>query len=96
MSAKTNQIVGLLFAGINGLWIIHNAYFFFAYRLKKGVLWFYMIPDWQLIANMAISFIGLFMIWLLFKNRLKMKLFLIIEAVFLLLVLLLEQVYLIF
>ena len=95
MSAKTNQIVGFLFAVIHVLWIIHNAYFFFAYRFKN-VLWLYMVPDWQLIANITISFIGLFMSWLLFKNRLKMKLFLIIEAIFLLLVSLLEQFYLIF
>jgi len=96
MSAKTNQIVGLLFAVINLLWIIYNAYFFFAYRFKKGILWLYMVPDWQLIANITISFIGLFLSWSLFKSRLKIKIFLIIEAVFLLLVLLLEQFYLIF
>jgi hypothetical protein len=95
MSAKTNQIVGVLFAVLNVLWIIHNAHFFFAYRFQN-VLWLYMVPDWQLIANITISFIGLFMSWLLFKNRLKMKLFLIIEAIFLLLVSLLEQFYLIF
>ena len=90
MKVKTNQIVGLLFAVINVLWIIDNAYYFFAYRFKKGVLWFYMVPDWQLITNMTIGFIGLFLSFLLFKNRLKMKFFLIIEAGFLLLVFLLK------
>ena len=89
MKAKINQIVALIFAGINLLWIIRNVYFFFAYRLK-GVLWFYMIPDWKLISHITIGFIGVYMSLLLFRNRMKMKYFLLIEFISLVIILLLE------
>ena len=78
MKVKGNQIVGIICAVINLLWTIHFAYFFFAYRFCK-VLWFVMIPDWILIVNMTIGVIGLYLSLLLFRNRLKMKIFLIIE-----------------
>ena len=84
IKVKLNQIVGIICAGINLLWIIHFAYFFFAYRFCKGVLWCIMIPDWILIVNMTIGIIGLYLSLLLFRNRLKMKNFLIIEFILLL------------
>ena len=94
--AKINQIVALIFAVINLLWIINNAYLFFAYRFIKGILWLYMVPDWQLISHIAIGSIGLYVSFLLFRNRMKMKSFLLIEFISLVIVMLLEEVYLIF
>jgi len=84
MKAKVNQIVGIICAVINLLWITHFAYFFFAYRFCKGILWCIMIPDWILIVNMTVGVIGLYLSLLLFRNRFKMKFFLIIEFLLLL------------
>ena len=79
LKVKLNQIVGIICAVINLLWIIHFAYFFFAYRFCKDTLWFFMIPDWILIVNMTIGIIGFYLSLLLFRNRLKMRFLLIIE-----------------
>jgi hypothetical protein len=79
IKVKLNQIVGIICVVINLLWIIHFTYFFFAYRFCKGILWLVMIPDWILIVNMTIGIIGLYLSLLLFRNRLKMFFFLIIE-----------------
>jgi len=79
---KINQIAGIIIGGINLLWIIHFAYYFFAYRFTN-ILWLVMIPDWILITNITIGFIGLFASVMLFGNRLKMKFLLIIEFVLL-------------
>jgi len=88
---RLNKIVGVIFAVINLLWTIHFAYFFLAYRFCKGVLWLVMIPDWILITNMTIGIIGLYISFLLFRDRLKIKIFLITEIILLLLGLLILQ-----
>ena len=75
---KPNKIVGIICAVINLAWIIFFAYFFFAYRFCN-MLWLVMIPDRILIFNMMIGIIGLYLSLLLFRERLKMKKFLIIE-----------------
>ena len=92
---KIKKIVAIIFAVINLLWIIKNAYFFFAYRFK-AVLWLVMIPDKILISHIAIGVLGLYVSYLLFRKRMKMKPFLIIEFISLVIVLLLEEFYLIF
>ena len=78
---KKNQIVGLIFATINLLWTIHFACFFYKYHFITGILYLFMYPDWFLIVNMTIGIIGFYISMLLFRNKLKMKFYLIIEIV---------------
>jgi hypothetical protein len=80
----TNRVAGLLFAVINLVWIAHSAYFSIAYRIRKPVLWFMRTPDWILIVNAALGFIGLYACLRVFHNRLPIKTFLFIEAFLLL------------
>ena len=97
MKSKINQIVALIFSAINLLLIYDNAYYFFAYRFK-GALWNIMLPDWRLISGMIIGFIGLYLSFLLFRNKIKMKSFLLIEfiALVLVIIVLLKEFHLIF
>ena len=77
---RLNQIVGIIFAIINILWVIYFAYLFYCYRFTN-VLWNFIYPDRVLFVNMLFGIIGFYLSVLLFKNKLKMKFFLIIEII---------------
>ena len=73
-----NKVVGVIFGIANLLWIINFARFFYLYHFT-GILWMFMYPDRVLATNMLIGSIGIYLSILLFKDKLKMKLFLIAE-----------------
>ena len=77
---KKNQVVGLIFETISLLWTIRFSGLFFAYHFGTGVLYLLMYPDWFLIVNMTIGIIGFYISVLLFRNKLKMKIFLTIDT----------------
>ena len=76
-----NQVVALIFAMISLLWTIQFACLFYSYHFVTGILYLFMYPDWFLIVNMTIGIIGFYISVLLFRNKLKMKSFLIIVIV---------------
>ena len=84
IKVRVNQMIGIVFGIANLLWIIHFAHLFYLYHFCKCLLFLFMYPDWILIINMITGIIGIFLSILLFRNRLKLKFFLIIEAVLLL------------
>jgi hypothetical protein len=83
MKEKFYQIVGVVFAIANLLWTISFAYLFYCHHFTNA-LWLFMYPDWVLIVNITIGSIGFYISMLLFRNKLKMIFFLIIEVVLLL------------
>ena len=84
MQSVINKIVGSVFAIINLMWIINYARLFYRYRFSVGIVFLVMYPDWFLVVNVVIGIIGLCISILLFMNKLRMKFFLIIEIILLL------------
>lgn len=75
-----NIIAPWLILIINILWSFHYIWLFYAYHFTN-ILWLFMYPDWVLIINIIIGFIGIYLGLKLLKKSIGLKKALIIDFV---------------
>jgi hypothetical protein len=74
---KLNKIFGLITICINTLLVFDSLYWYYAYNFTD--IWFlFMYPNWVLFVNALLGIVGIFISILLYKNRIGIKLFLIV------------------
>lgn len=78
MGQKANLIIGLIIAVVNVLWAAYWFRLFIAYHFTN-ILWFYMYPDWILVLNILIGFIGIYIGYNLIKSKLPLVVALFID-----------------
>ena len=61
------------------LWFFGFAYLFYSYHFNKGILWFFMYPNWILILNMVIGIFGTVISFILVQGKLMLKTCLLID-----------------
>ena len=73
-SSKTNWnlITGLVILFINVYWIWDNLYLLYLYHYSS-VLFLIMFPDWTLISNAVLGFIGIFIGIKMIRKKMKIK-----------------------
>ena len=74
---KRNKILGVVAICINSLLVLDSFYWLYAYNFTP-ILWLIMYPNWVLLLNALFGIIGICISILLFKNRIGIKLFLIV------------------
>ena len=82
--SKKTFIVGIILIILNILWMFHFVYFSYSYIFRPWILWFVMYPYWVLILNILIGIAGVILGILLIKEKIKLKICLVIEFVILL------------
>jgi len=77
---KTHKIIGIIAACINTLILINSVYLYYCYNFT-GKLYMYMYPNHVLLINALIGVVGLSISVMLYKNKVRFMLFLIITMV---------------
>lgn len=86
MENKTNlKIIALLSFLINIFLVFQSIFLFYSYNFTKK-LFLFEYSSWVLIANFSLGLIGIYFTVLLYEEKIKMKLFLIIMLFILLFV----------
>lgn len=78
---KWNKIIGLITICINSLLVFDSLYWYYLYNFTSGILYLFMYPNWVLLVNALLGIVGIFISILLFKEKIKVKLFLIVTLV---------------
>jgi ABC-type multidrug transport system permease subunit len=75
---KANKILGLITIGINVLLIINALNLYYCYNFCPHLIYLFMYPNWVLLVNALLGIVGIFISILLYKNKIRIKLFLIV------------------
>ena len=75
---KRNKILGVVAICMNSLLVLDSLYLYYLYNFTNGLLFLFMYPNWVLLLNALFGIIGIYISILLFKNRIGIKLFLIV------------------
>jgi len=74
---KINKILGLVAICINSLSILDSLHTYYLYNFTNR-LFLFMYPTWVLLVNFLLGIVGIYVSILLFKNRIGIKLFLVV------------------
>lgn len=84
---KINKILGLVGVCINLLLLFESLYRYYLYNFTN-LLFLFMYPNWILLVNSLLAIIGIYISIQLYRNKIRLKLFLIILLLLWLVVLL--------
>ncbi|MDR1761314.1 MAG: hypothetical protein LBR55_02575 [Bacteroidales bacterium] len=70
---KKNTIIGIIILLINLGWFIFFSHLWYRYKFDEAALFLFMFPDWIVILNIIIGFVGIVLGWKLIANKLKSK-----------------------
>jgi hypothetical protein len=77
-SCKINKIPGLVAICINSLIVLNSLHTYYLYNFTSGLLFLFMYPNWVLLLNALLGIIGIYISILLYREKIKVKLFLIV------------------
>ncbi len=74
---KINKVFGFVAIGVSTLLLFKSFYLLYCYNFTS-ILFLFMYPNWMLFINALLGTIGIYMSILLYKERIRFRLFLIL------------------
>ena len=76
-NGKMNKVLGIIAICINTLLLFKTFYLLYCYNFTS-ILFLFMYPNWMLFINALLGTIGIYISMLLYKERIRFRLFLIL------------------
>jgi hypothetical protein len=84
MKMKGNEIAGITIVLLNLWWTSNWVWLFYAYDFSS-ILFYYMHPDWVLLLDIVIGFIGVLIGYIVFMYRLSVFKAIVLDSLLLIL-----------
>lgn len=74
-NGEVNKVFGIIVIGISILLLFRSFYLLYCYNFTN-ILFYFMYPNWILFINAVLGAIGIYISILLYKERIRFRLFL--------------------